>query len=100
MIRGVRGTAHGVPFGLAILTSFYEVLTTMAAGALIAALVFFLVPPPVLTLVDWLHRGPGRRHPPGDLHAAALPGVHQLDRAATRDKRPGAEDKPVPRLTS
>ncbi len=34
----VRG--HGVSAGLAALTSFYEVLTTMAAGALVAAVLF------------------------------------------------------------
>jgi uncharacterized membrane protein YbhN (UPF0104 family) len=34
----VRG--HGVSVGLAALTSFYEVLTTMAAGVLVAAILF------------------------------------------------------------
>jgi glycosyltransferase 2 family protein len=34
----VRG--HGVSFGLAALTSFYEVLTTMAAGVLVSAVLF------------------------------------------------------------
>jgi uncharacterized membrane protein YbhN (UPF0104 family) len=34
----VRG--HGVPTGLAALTSFYEVLTTMAGGVLVAAVLF------------------------------------------------------------
>ncbi len=34
----VRG--HGVSLGLAALTSFYEVLTTMAAGVLVAAVLF------------------------------------------------------------
>ena len=37
----VRG--HGVSTGLAALTAFYEVLTTMAAGVLVAALVFALL---------------------------------------------------------
>src|SRR5207245_1708496 len=43
---------HGpnIRLGIAIITAFYEVLTTMAAGALIAAVGFLLVPPPSETL--------------------------------------------------
>lgn len=37
----VRG--HGVPVGLAALTSLYEVLTTMAGGVLVAAILFTLL---------------------------------------------------------
>jgi uncharacterized membrane protein YbhN (UPF0104 family) len=37
----VRG--HGVSLGLAALTSFYEVLTTMAAGVLVAAVLFVML---------------------------------------------------------
>ena len=37
----VRG--HGVSLGLAALTSFYEVLTTMAAGVLVAAVLFVVL---------------------------------------------------------
>ncbi|MCI0685548.1 MAG: flippase-like domain-containing protein [Gemmataceae bacterium] len=42
MVRGPR-----LRFGLAILTSFYEVMTTMAAGALVAAIAFAIEPPVV-----------------------------------------------------
>src|SRR5262245_19792657 len=42
MVRGPR-----LRMGLAILTSFYEVLTTMAAGALVAAVAFAIEPPVV-----------------------------------------------------
>jgi uncharacterized membrane protein YbhN (UPF0104 family) len=34
---------HGVGIGLAVLTAFYEVLTTMAAGVLVAAVLFALL---------------------------------------------------------
>jgi uncharacterized membrane protein YbhN (UPF0104 family) len=44
-LRGVAVRPHGVPLSLAVLTSFYEVLTTMAAGALLAALAFLAAPP-------------------------------------------------------
>jgi uncharacterized membrane protein YbhN (UPF0104 family) len=50
VMRGMMVRDHGVPLGLAILTSFYEVLTTMAAGALVAAAVFIVQPPRVLDL--------------------------------------------------
>lgn len=46
----VRG--HQVRFGVAILTSFYEVLTTMASGALIAAILMLIYPPDVAGF-DW-----------------------------------------------
>jgi hypothetical protein len=39
----VRG--HGVSLGLAALTAFYEVLTTMASGVLVAAILFALLGP-------------------------------------------------------
>lgn len=45
----MRGSlVHGpnVRLGIAIITAFYEVLTTMAAGALVAAAGFLLAPPP------------------------------------------------------
>ena len=35
----------GVPYGVSIITSFYEVFTGMAAGAMIAAVIFALDPP-------------------------------------------------------
>lgn len=47
LVRGPR-----VRLGVAILTSFYEVLTTMAAGALLAAAVF-VVWPPRLGALTW-----------------------------------------------
>ncbi len=46
----LRGTlVHGpkVRLGAAVITGFYEVLTTMAAGALLAALVFLWQPPSI-----------------------------------------------------
>jgi uncharacterized membrane protein YbhN (UPF0104 family) len=50
LMRGMMVRDHGVRLGLAILTSFYEVLTTMAAGAMVAAVVFIVQPPRVLDL--------------------------------------------------
>jgi glycosyltransferase 2 family protein len=50
LLRGMMVKGHGVRLGLAILTSFYEVLTTMAAGAMVAAVVFIVQPPRVLDL--------------------------------------------------
>jgi hypothetical protein len=47
----VRG--GGVRLGLAALTSFYEVLTTMAAGVLLAAGLFALLAPDTGTPLDW-----------------------------------------------
>lgn len=48
------GLVHSprVRVSAAIITSFYEVLTTMAAGALLAAVLFTLHPPTILTL-EW-----------------------------------------------
>ena len=40
----------GVPYGVAIIVSFYEVLTGMAAGAIVAALVYMIEPPGELEL--------------------------------------------------
>ncbi len=42
----------GVPLGLATLTSFYEVLTTMAAGVLVAAVLFAVLGPEAATAFD------------------------------------------------
>jgi uncharacterized membrane protein YbhN (UPF0104 family) len=47
VLRGSLVRPAGVPLGLAILTAFYEVLTTMATGALVAIVVFIALPPPV-----------------------------------------------------
>lgn len=50
LLRAGLVTGAKVRFGVAVMTAFYEVLTTMATGALIAALVFALDPPEVPTL--------------------------------------------------
>ena len=52
LLRGGLVRGPEVRFGVAIITSFYEVLTTMAAGSLAAAVVFFFLPPHVPGL-DW-----------------------------------------------
>lgn len=51
-LRGGLVRGPDVRIGVAIITAFYEVLTTMATGALIAALVFLFEPPQVAGL-DW-----------------------------------------------
>jgi hypothetical protein len=52
LLRGGLVAGPEVSLGIAIITAFYEVLTTMAAGALIAALVFVWAPPAVQGL-EW-----------------------------------------------
>jgi hypothetical protein len=47
LLRGGSVRGPRVRFGVAIVASFYEVLTTMAAGALLAALAFVIDPPDV-----------------------------------------------------
>src|ERR1043165_688066 len=42
----------GVPYGVSIIVSFYEVFTGMAAGALVAALIY-LFDPPVIADLEW-----------------------------------------------
>lgn len=44
-LRGLLLRGRGVPMGAALATAFYEVLTTMAAGGLVAAVLFALFPP-------------------------------------------------------
>jgi hypothetical protein len=51
LLRGGLVSSPELPLGVAIITAFYEVLTTMAAGALLAALVFAWAPPEVAGLV-------------------------------------------------
>src|SRR5262249_28390321 len=50
LLRGAMVRGPGVRFGVAVATAFYEVLTTMAAGALLAAIVFIVQPPEVAGL--------------------------------------------------
>jgi hypothetical protein len=52
LLRGTLVRGSEVRLGAAIITAFYEVLTTMAAGALAAATLFACFPPTGLTL-DW-----------------------------------------------
>ncbi len=52
LLRGNLVRGPQVRLGVAILSSFYEVLTTMAAGALVAAVVFVFLPPEVPQL-EW-----------------------------------------------
>jgi uncharacterized membrane protein YbhN (UPF0104 family) len=52
LMRGNLVRGSGVRLGAAIVSSFYEVLTTMAAGALVAALIFIFLPPDVPYL-EW-----------------------------------------------
>jgi uncharacterized membrane protein YbhN (UPF0104 family) len=47
LLRGGMVAGPEVRLGTAIITAFYEVLTTMSAGALIAAVVFIFSPPQV-----------------------------------------------------
>lgn len=44
-LRGDLVRGPGVSMSVSIITAFYEVLTTMATGALVAAIVFFIDPP-------------------------------------------------------
>jgi uncharacterized membrane protein YbhN (UPF0104 family) len=52
LLRGSLVRGPRVRFGVAIISSFYEVLTTMAAGALVAAAVFTFEPAAIPGL-DW-----------------------------------------------
>jgi uncharacterized membrane protein YbhN (UPF0104 family) len=52
IMRGAMVQGPGVRLGVALVTSFYEVLTTMAAGALLAAVLFLWQPPAALDL-EW-----------------------------------------------
>jgi uncharacterized membrane protein YbhN (UPF0104 family) len=45
LLRGNLVRGEGVRFGVAIITAFYEVLTTMASGALLAAVLFAVQAP-------------------------------------------------------
>jgi uncharacterized membrane protein YbhN (UPF0104 family) len=52
VIRGTLIQSPRVKLGVAIIAAFYEVLTTMASGALLAALLFTAYPPTIPGL-DW-----------------------------------------------
>jgi len=53
VMRATLEAGPHVRVGLAGLTAFYEVLTTMAAGALLAALLFFVLLPDTGAAFDW-----------------------------------------------
>jgi uncharacterized membrane protein YbhN (UPF0104 family) len=50
LMRANLAHPYGVPYGVSIIISFYEVLTGMAAGAIVAALVYAVEPPGDLEL--------------------------------------------------
>jgi uncharacterized membrane protein YbhN (UPF0104 family) len=52
-LRTTLSTGPGVRIGVAVLTSFYEVLATMAAGVLLAAVLFALLLPPGSAALNW-----------------------------------------------
>jgi hypothetical protein len=52
LLRGGLVVGPDVRLSVAIITAFYEVLTTMAAGALVAATVFVFAPPQI-TGLEW-----------------------------------------------
>jgi hypothetical protein len=54
-LRASLAHESGVRIGIAVMTSFYEVLTTMASGALLAALLFAVQTPTSTVSVDWRH---------------------------------------------
>jgi len=97
LLRG--GLVHGpqVHFGAAVLTAFYEVLTTMATGALVAAIVFVFQPPPTEGL-EW--------HPLytgllllGLLGLPLLPGVFNLLTARLARRFPMIDSLQTPKMT-
>lgn len=52
LLRGSLAREGGVSIGVAIVTAFYEVLTTMASAALLAAAIFCFQPPEVADIPD------------------------------------------------
>lgn len=50
LMRGGFVAGPNVPMATALITAFYEVLTTMASGALVAAIVFVIAPPEIPNL--------------------------------------------------
>src|SRR5581483_9474554 len=53
LLRGLLARESGVRFGVALLTAFYEILTTMAAGAGLAALLLAWQTPSLEGALDW-----------------------------------------------
>jgi hypothetical protein len=53
MYRATLAQSPGVKAGVAGATAFYEVLTTMASGALLAAILLWFVGPETTTGLDW-----------------------------------------------
>jgi glycosyltransferase 2 family protein len=53
ILRGTLVRAPDVRFGVAIISSFYEVLATMAAGGMMAAVIFALDPPDDIPGIHW-----------------------------------------------
>jgi hypothetical protein len=45
LIRSALVRPFGIPYGVSVIASFYEVFTGMAAGAIVAALVYMVEPP-------------------------------------------------------
>jgi glycosyltransferase 2 family protein len=52
-IRADLAHPFGIPYGVSIIATFYEVFTGMAAGALVAALVFLVEPPETEAGLGW-----------------------------------------------
>ena len=48
----------GVPYGVSVIASFYEVFTGMAAGAIVAAIIY-VIEPPTVSEVEWHPLGVG-----------------------------------------
>ena len=55
-MRAALTHPYGVPYGVSVIISFYEVLTSMAAGGFVAALIYVVDPP---ALSDQLEVAPG-----------------------------------------
>ena len=68
---------HGVPYGVSVIISFYEVLTSMAAGGMVAAIIYVLDPP---DLSEQLELAPNLRIDPqwAGLFLMALCGIPLL----------------------
>ncbi len=53
VLRATLARGAGVRLGVAAMTSFYEVLTTMASGVLLAAILLALLAPDTVAGLDW-----------------------------------------------